>query len=88
MAGNDPWVGVTWQVLNGGANLKPAGQTGQFTLTPVSSPATGAVAYYSVNFAPGAMPKCWQGVLLYPRGNLPFPAPVPPLPPTEILLTV
>jgi hypothetical protein len=81
MAGNDPWVGVTWQVLNGGANLKPADQTGQFTLTPVSNPATGVVAYYSVNFAPGYMPKCWKGVLLYPRGNLPFSAPVPQLPP-------
>jgi hypothetical protein len=79
VAGNDPWGGVTWKVLAGGANLKPAGQPGQFTLTAVLKPATGAVAYYTVNFVPGSMPACWAGVLLYPRGNLPFPPPVPPL---------
>jgi hypothetical protein len=81
MAGKDPWVGVTWQVLSGGANLKPVGQVGQFTLTAVPNPATGAPAYYTVNFAPGCMPACWAGVLFYPRGKLSFPPPVPPLPP-------
>jgi len=81
VAGNDPWVGVTWQVLAGGANLKPADQTGQFTLKAVPGPATAAVAYYTVNFAAGSMPACWAGVLLYPRGNVAFPPPVPPLPP-------
>ena len=76
-----PWTGVTWKVYGGSQYLKPAARVGEFTLTAVADPVTSATAYYRVEFADGSMPKCWQGCLLYPRGFLAAPSPVPLLPP-------
>jgi hypothetical protein len=74
MATSDPWTGVTWKVQtaqnDGGKYLKPTDRPGQFTLTPVHDPATGAAAYYRVHFADGDMPACWKGRFLYPFGNV------------------
>jgi hypothetical protein len=75
MAANDPWTGVTWNVYGGGPNLKPTGQAGQFTLTPVPDPTTGATAYYQVKFSGTNMPGCWSKCHLFPRGNV-APAPL------------
>jgi hypothetical protein len=77
----DPWTGATWKVHGGGKYLKPTDRDGEFTLTAVADPATGVTAYYRVAFADGYMPACWKGCLLYPRGNVAFPPPVPLLPP-------
>ena len=77
----NPWTGVTWQVCGGSHYLKPAVRVGEFRLTAVPDPVTGATAYYRVEFADGSMPECWQGCLLYPRGFVAVPAPVPLLPP-------
>jgi hypothetical protein len=77
----DPWTGATWKVYGGSHYLKPAARVGDFTLTGVPDPVTGATAYYRVEFADGCMPNCWQGCLLYPRGFLAVPSPVPLLPP-------
>ncbi len=80
MAANDPWSGVTWNVYGGGPNIKPPGQAGQFTLTPVPD-ASGATAYYRVKFSGSGMPPAWSKCHLFPRGNIP-PAPLAsPLPP-------
>jgi hypothetical protein len=74
MATSDPWTGVTWKVHaaqnEGGKYLKPTDRPGQFTLTAVHDPESGAAAYYRVHFADGDMPPCWKGRLLYPRGNV------------------
>jgi hypothetical protein len=78
---SDPWTGTTWLVYGGNANLKPPDQVGQFTLTAVTNPDNGETAYYTVAFTQGNMPACWAGLLLYPRGNVAFPPPVPLLPP-------
>jgi hypothetical protein len=80
MAANDPWTGVTWNVYGGGPDIKPSGQAGQFTLTPVADSSTGATAYYRVRFSGTRMPTPWSTCLLFPRGNVP-PAPLAsPLP--------
>lgn len=81
MSTNDPWTGTTWMVYGGSANLKPSDRVGQFTLTAVTNPDSGDTAYYTVAFTQGNMPACWSGLILYPRGNVPFPPPVPLLPP-------
>jgi hypothetical protein len=81
MAANDPWTGVTWNVYGGGPDIKPPAQAGQFTLTPVADPSTGATAYYRVKFSGSGMPPPWSTCHLFPRGNVP-PAPLAaPLPP-------
>jgi hypothetical protein len=83
VAGNDPWLANAWKVyaVQGaeGSHLKPAGKEGAFTLTAVADPVSGGTAYYTMNFADGEMPPCWRGLLLYPRGNLRFAPPAPPL---------
>ncbi len=83
MADGDPWLGTTWKVYaaqgDDGQYLKPEGIEGAFTLTAV--PASGQTAYYTVDFAEGAMPGCWRGLLLYPRGNVSVPPPTPLLKP-------
>jgi hypothetical protein len=85
VADNDPWLGVAWKVYavqgGGGAKLKPAGKEGSFTLKAVPDPTSGQTGYYTVDFAGGDMPSCWQGLLLYPRGNVAFSPPVPLLQP-------
>jgi hypothetical protein len=85
LTASDPWLGVTWKVYEvqgvGGPFLKPAGQQGVFTLIPVADPVSGKTAYYTVDFATGDMPACWQGLLLYPLGNLNFAPPSPLLQP-------
>ena len=84
MTNSDPWSGVAWKVYEvqgvDGPYLKPPGKKGAFTLTAVPDPASGAIAYYTVDFADGDMPPCWRGVLFYPRGDLDFAPPTPPLP--------
>jgi hypothetical protein len=77
----DSWTGAPWTVYGGSEYLKPAERLGEFTLTAVADPITGATAYYRVGFTSGNMPRCWHGLLLYPRGTVAFPPPVPPLPP-------
>ena len=80
MAANDPWTGTTWNVYGGGPDIKPSGQSGQFTLTAVAN-SSGATLYYKVNFTGTNMPGCWSKCHLFPRGNVP-PAPISPaLPP-------
>ena len=85
MANSDPWLGVAWQVYAAqgvdGVYLKPADRQGAFTLTAVADPSSGKTAYYTVQFADGDMPACWQGLLLYPRGRQAFDPPAPPLQP-------
>ncbi len=81
MTASDPWTGATWKVYGGSQYLKPTDRVGEFTLTAVADPVTGATAYYRVGFTAGNMPNCWQGLLLYPRGSVAFPPPVPLLPP-------
>jgi hypothetical protein len=85
VADNDPWLGITWKVFAvqgaGGVDLKPSGKQGVFTLTAVPDPASEQTAYYTVNFTGDNMPACWQGLLLYPQGNIAFPPPVPLLQP-------
>ena len=81
MTASDPWTGATWKVYGGSQYLKPTDRVGEFTLTAVADPVTGATAYYRVGFTAGKMPKCWQGLLLYPLGSVAFPPPVPLLPP-------
>ena len=85
MANGDPWLGINWKVYAaqgpGADYLKPDGKQGSFTLTAVPDPASGKTAYYTVNFAPGDMPSCWQGLLLYPRGSVQVAPPTPPLQP-------
>jgi len=85
LAGSDPWLGITWKVYAAqgvdGQYLKPSATEGAFTLTAVADRVSGATAYYTVDFAAGAMPPCWQGLLLYPRGNVEFPPPAPLLAP-------
>jgi hypothetical protein len=82
---DDPWIGTTWKVyaVQGadGCYLKPNGIVGVFTLTAVPGPDVGPAIYYTVDFVDGYMPPCWQGLVLYPRGNLPFEPPSPLLPP-------
>jgi hypothetical protein len=81
MAANDPWTGVTWKVYGGGPNVKPPNQVGQFSLTAVPDPGTGATAYYTVSFSGSGMPAPWSKCLLFPRGNVPVPPLASPLPP-------
>ena len=85
MADNDPWLGVAWKVYavqgGGGPKLKPHGKEGSFTLSAVPHPATGKTAFYTVDFAGGEMPSCWQGLLLYPHGSVASPPPAPLLQP-------
>jgi hypothetical protein len=85
VADNDPWLGITWKVYvvqgAGGPYLKPSGKEGAFTLNAVPDPASGKTAYYTVNVSGDDMPPCWQGLLLYPYGNMAFPPPVPLLQP-------
>jgi hypothetical protein len=81
MAANDPWTGVTWKVYGGGPNIKPPKQVGQFSLTAVPAPGTGATAYYTVSFSGSGMPGPWSKCLLFPRGNVPVPPLASPLPP-------
>jgi hypothetical protein len=84
VANNDPWLGTTWKVYavqgTGGSYLKPSGKQGVFTLSAVQD-ANGQTAYYTVYFASGDMPPCWQGLELFPHGSVQFPAPSPLLPP-------
>jgi hypothetical protein len=47
----------------------------------VPGPASGQSTYYTVDFAVGNMPPCWQGLLLYPHGNTQFAPPSPLLQP-------
>ena len=85
MANNDPWLGVEWKVYAvqgpGGSELKPANREGVFTLSAVKNPDTGQTASYTVDFADGDMPACWQGIVLYPRGSVAFSPPAPLLQP-------
>jgi hypothetical protein len=85
MANSDPWLGINWKVYAvqgpGGDYLKPDGKQGSFTLTAVQDPASGKAAYYTVSFAAGEMPSCWQGLLLYPRGSVQVAPPTPLLQP-------
>ena len=85
MADNDPWLGLNWKVYAvqgaGGPELKPSGKEGSFTLTAVMDPTSGQTAYYTVYFASGDMPPAWQGLLLYPHGNVMFAPPSPLLQP-------
>jgi hypothetical protein len=69
---DDPWVGVAWHIyvaegIDGIA--KPKDRAGCFTLAPILDDRSGETAYYDVLFAANDMPKCWQGVRLFPRGN-------------------
>jgi hypothetical protein len=81
----DPWLGVAWKVYaaqgGSGPDLKPSGKEGTFTLRAVLDPTSGQAAYYSVAFAVGDMPSCWQGLLLYPHGHVQFAPPLPLLQP-------
>jgi hypothetical protein len=85
MGDSDPWLGVAWKVYAAqgadGPYLKPSDKDGTFTLTAVPGPEVGPAIYYKVNFLSDNMPSCWRGLLLYPRGNLPFSPPSPPLEP-------
>lgn len=84
MADNDPWLGVAWKVYAAqgtSPDLKPSGKEGAFTLSAVADPASAQTSYYTVTFAAGDMPPCWQGLLLYPHGNKQFAPPSPLLPP-------
>jgi hypothetical protein len=85
VADNDPWLGVPWKVYAtqgaSGPDLKPSGKEGAFTLSAVPDPASGKTAYYVADFAVGAMPPCWQGLLLYPHGDKQFAPPAPLLQP-------
>jgi len=81
----DPWLGVAWKVyaVQGvdGQHLKPSDKEGTFTLTAVPGPEVGPAIYYTVNFLGDNMPACWRGLVLHPRGNLPFSPPSPLLQP-------
>jgi hypothetical protein len=80
MAATDPWTGVIWNVYDGGPEVKPPNQIGQFSLIAVPDPVTGATAYYRVNLSGGNMPAPWNNLFLYPLGDNPVAPPTPPLP--------
>lgn len=40
----------------------------------------GKIVYFKVNCKDGDLPAVWESVTLFPRGNVPAPAPVPALP--------
>lgn len=55
-----------------------ASSTSRFKLKPTKK--KGKIVYFTVDYAPGALPALWKKVTLFPRGNTPAPPP-PALPP-------